>query len=355
MTETTRRALVAALVFVSVVALALALWKVRLLIALLFLAFVVSAAMRPGVEWLKHRGVPRAVGIGVHYLAFAGFVGLLLWLVVPRALDQIREALGGDVPTSQAELEQATKHTTGFTHTVLLRAQNALEDLPGPGGLIDPALQYTQLGLEIGFGIFFTLAAAAYWIFERDRAIALVSVLLPTKRRRLVADTWTLIDLRLGAYVRGQLMLILLVGSVLSLAFWAIGLPYWLLVGGYAGIVEIIPVVGPLIAGAAAVGVGLSVSWQHALGAGLIILAVRLAEDYVVIPRVLGHAIGVSPLLVLVAVAGTALLFGKATVLLAIPLAAVITTLFDVLVLNRDPGDEEVPTILFQSKERDAV
>ena len=355
MAITARRALVAALVFVGVVALALALWKVRLLIALLFLAFVVAAAMRPGVDWLYRRRVPRAAGIAAHYLAFAGFVALVLWLVVPRALDQISAAVGGDVPTSQAELQKATKQTTGITHTVLQRVQEALEDVPGPGALLDPALQYTKLGLEIGFGIFFTLAAAAYWIFERDRVIALVSVLLPTKRRRLVADTWELIDLKLGAYVRGQLILILLVGTVLSLAFWAIGLPYWLLVGGYAGLVEIIPVVGPLIAGAAAVGVGLSVSWEHALAAGLIVLAVRLAEDYVVIPRVLGHAVGVSPLLVLVGVAGTALLFGEATVLLAIPLVAVITTLFDVLVLNRDPGDEDVPTILFQSKERDAV
>jgi predicted PurR-regulated permease PerM len=355
MAETTRRALVAALVFVAVVALALALWKVRLLIALLFLAFVVSAAMRPGVEWLKGRGLPRALGIAVHYLAFLGFVALLVWLVVPRALDQVETALGGTVPTSQAELDTATKRTTGITHTVLERVQDALEEIPGPGGLLDPALEYTRLGLEIGFGIFFTLAAAAYWIFERDRAIALVSTLVPTRRRRLVADTWTLIDLKLGAYVRGQLVLIVLVGTVLSIAFWAIGLPYWLLVGAYAGIVEIIPVVGPLVAGAAAVGVGLSVSWEHALAAGLIVLAVRLAEDYVVIPRVLGHAVGLSPLLVLVAVAATALLFGAAAVLLAIPLAAVVSTLFDVLVLNRDPGDEDVPTLLFQPTESDAV
>jgi predicted PurR-regulated permease PerM len=355
MAETARRALVAALVFVGVVALALALWKVRLLIALLFLAFVISAAMRPGVEWLRTRGVPRALGIAVHYVAFACFAALLLWLVVPRATEQVAAALGGEVPTSQAELETATKRTTGITHSVLERVQHALDDLPGPGALLDPALEYTRLGLEIGFGIFFTLASAAYWIFERDRAIALVSTLLPTKRRRLVADTWTLIDLKLGAYVRGQLILILLVGTVLSLAFWAIGLPYWLLVGAYAGIVEIVPVVGPLVAGAAAVGVGLTVSWQHALAAGLIVLAVRLAEDYVVIPRVLGHAVGLSPLLVLVSVAAMALLFGKATVLLAIPLAAVVSTLFDVLVLNRDPGEEDVPALLFQPTESDAV
>ena len=72
----------------------------------------------------------------------------------------------------------------------------------------------------------------------------------------MVRDTWDLIDLKLGAFVRGQLLLIVLVATVLSLAFWAIGLPYWLLVGIFAGIVEIVPVVGPLAAGAVAVGVG---------------------------------------------------------------------------------------------------
>ena len=353
MAETARRAFVAALVFVTVVALALALWKMRLLIALLFLALVVAAAMRPGVDALMRRHVPRALGVALHYLAFVGVFALLLWLVVPRALDQVARALGGNVPTSQEELQNATERTTGITHTVLLHVQNWLEDLPGPGGLVDPALHWTQLGLKIGFGIFFTLAAAAYWIFERDRVIALVATLLPTKRRSLVIDTWRLIDLRLGAYVRGQLLLIAFVGAVLSVAFWAIGLPYWLLLGVYAGIVEIIPIVGPLIAGAAAVGVGLTVSWQHGLAAGLIILAVRLLEDYFVIPRVLGHAVGLSPLFVLVSVAGTALLFGEATILLAIPLAAVIATLFDVLVLNRDPGDQDAPAVLF--KERDAA
>jgi len=355
MAETARRAFVAALVFVGVVVFALALWKLRLLIALLFLAFVVAAAMRPGVDWLRKRRVPRALGIAAHYLAFVGFLALLLWLAVPRALDQVGKALGGDVPTSQEELRTATSRTTGIAHAVLERVQHWLGELPGPAGLIDPALQWTQLGLEVAFGIFFTLAAAAYWIYERDRAIALVATILPTKRQRLVIDTWQLIDLKLGAYVRGQLLLIVFVGTVLSIAFWAIGLPYWLLLGVYAGVVEIIPVVGPLIAGAAAVGVGLTVSWQHALGAALIVLVVRQLEDYVVIPRVLGHAVGLSPLFVLVSVAATAILFGEATILLAIPLAAVIATLFDVLVLNRDPGEQEVPTVLFQSTERDAI
>lgn len=355
MAETARRALVAALVFVGVVALALALWKLRLLIALLFLAFILAAAMRPGVEWLSGYRVPRGLGIGLHYVALAGLITLLLWLVVPRAVDQVGDALGGEVPTTREELETATEQSTGLSREVVLRIQQWLEELPEAEAFLDPAIEVTRLGLEIAFGLFFTLACAAYWIFERDRATELVTRMLPRERRRMVRDTWTLIDLKLGAYVRGQLLLVLLVGTVLSLAFWAIGLPYWVLVGVFAGMVEIIPVIGPLTAGAVAVGVGLTVSWQVALAAGLIVLVVRLIEDYLVIPRVLGHAVGLSPLLVLVAVAGTAILFGEAAVLLAIPFAAVVATLFDVLVLHKDPGEEDVPAVMFPAKEAETV
>ena len=70
-------------------------------------------------------------------------------------------------------------------------------------------------------------------------------------------------------------------------------------------------------------------SWQLGLAAGLIVLAVRLLEDYLVIPKVLGDAVGLSPLLVLVSVTATALLFGGFAVLLAIPLAAVLATLVE--------------------------
>jgi predicted PurR-regulated permease PerM len=198
------------------------------------------------------------------------------------------------------------------------------------------------------------LAAAAYWIFERNRAIALLVSLLPPDKGRVVRDTWDLIDLKLGAYVRGQLILIVAVATVLSLSFWAIGLRYWILVGAFAGLVEIVPVIGPLSAGALAVGVGLTESWQLALTAGLVVLAVRLLEDYLVIPNVLGDAVGLSPLLVLVSVTATALLFGGFAVLLAIPLAAVLATLVSVVLLDRNPADEDVPAVLFPAKDAEA-
>jgi predicted PurR-regulated permease PerM len=341
MGETARRAFLITVIAVAVVVTALALWKLRLLIALLFLAFIVAAAMRPGIDALRRRGVPRGVGIAIHYLAIAGVVALLLWLVVPRAITQVQAAVGGDALRSEA------RGTTGWRHDALISLDHWLRDLPSTQNLIGTALDATRVGFEALIAVFFVFASAAYWIFERNRAIALVVSLLPGEKRRVVRDTWDLIDLKLGAYVRGQLLLIVAVATVLSLSFWAIGLPYWILVGAFAGIVEIVPVIGPLSAGALAVGVGLTESWELGLGAGLIVLVVRLAEDYVVIPKVLGEAVGLSPLFVLVSVTATAILFGGFAVLLAIPLAAVLATLVNVVVLDKNPADEEVPTVLF--------
>ena len=345
MQDTARRVFLATLVVVGVVVVVLALWKLRLLLALLFFAFIVAAAMRPSIEALKRRHVPRGVGIAIHYLALVGFVALLLWLVVPRAVDQVQAAIGSD------SLRAEARNETGWKHDALVGLDRWLRDLPSAGNLVDRALDATVLGFEILVGVFFVLASAAYWIFERNRAIAVVLSLLPRDKRRVVRDTWDLIDLKLGAYVRGQLLLILAVATVLSLAFWAIGLPYWILIGSFAGIVEIVPVIGPLSAGAVAVGVGLTESWQLALTAGLIVLVVRLLEDYLVIPNVLGDAVGLSPLLVLVSVTATAILFGGFAVLLAIPLAAVLATLVSVIVLERDPAEEEVPTVLFPAQD----
>ena len=103
MGETARRTFVATLVVVAVVVGVLALWKLRVLIALIFLGFVLAAAMRPGIEWLARHRIPRPVGLALHYLGIAAVLALLLWLVVPPAVDQISQAIGG-VPTSKAEL-----------------------------------------------------------------------------------------------------------------------------------------------------------------------------------------------------------------------------------------------------------
>ena len=346
MGDVARKAAVSTIVVIAIVAVALALWKLKIVIALVFLGFIVAAAVRPGVERLAEWRIPRPAGVLVHYLAVAGAIALLLWLVVPRAVDQVGHALGS-VPTSRQELKQQAKHSTGIKHELLAGVQKRLKRLPKAGSLIHGAVAIGVKAFEVLIGILFVFATAAYWIFERERAIRLVTSLVPRKHRRVVRDTWELIDLKLGAFVRGQLLLIAFVATVLSLCFWGMGLPFWLLIGVAAGIVEIIPVIGPIAAGALAVGVGLTQSWHLALAAGIAVLAVRLLEDYVVIPRVMGHVTGISPLLVLVGVTAIGFLFGGFYVLLATPLLAVLVTLVDVIVRDKDPAEEDVPAVLF--------
>jgi predicted PurR-regulated permease PerM len=346
MGDVARKAAVSTIVVVAIVALALALWKLKIVIALVFLGFIVAAAMRPGVERLAERRVPRPAGVLLHYLAVAGAIALLLWLVVPRAVDQVGHALGS-VPSSRQELKQQAKHSTGIKHEVLAGVQKRLKKLPRAGSLVHGAVAIGVKAFEVLIGVLFVFATAAYWIFERERAIRLVTSLVPRKHRRVVRDTWELIDLKLGAFVRGQLVLIAFVATILSLCFWGMGLPFWLLIGVSAGIVEIVPVIGPIAAGGLAIAVGLTQSWHLALTAGIAVLLVRLLEDYIVIPRVMGHVTGISPLLVLVGVTAIGLLFGGFYVLLATPLLAVLVTLVDVIVRDKDPADEDVPAVLF--------
>jgi predicted PurR-regulated permease PerM len=351
MKETAKRVALGTLIVVAIVAGTLALWKLKLVIALVFLGFILAAAMRPGVDGLRRRRVPRSVGLLLHYLALAGLVTLFLWIVVPRAVDQVQSALGG---TTKAQIHREATESKGIRHELLTAVDKRLRELPKAGELFHPAVEVTLKAFEIILGILFVLATAAYWIFERDRAVDFVASLLARPKRKRLRDTWNLIDLKLGAFVRGQALLVLLVGTTLSLAFWAVGEPYFILVGAFAGLVEIVPVIGPIAAGALAIGVGFTASWHVALAAGVCVFVVRMLEDYLIVPRVLGEAVGLSPLLVLVSVTAVGILFGGFAVILAVPLVAVLVTVLDVTLRDKDPAAEEVPTVLFPAKEAES-
>src|SRR4029077_4790334 len=197
------------------------------------------------VEWLHRRAhVPRSVGVIVHYLGFLAAVGLFLYLVVPVAITQVDHAIG-HVPTSQAELHRAATHSHGIRHDILSALDKRLRQLPSGASLLHPAITVTKTLFEILIGILFMFAVGAYWIFDRDGTIALVQSMVPRRHRRVTRDTWVLIDKKLGAFVRGQFLLVLIVATLLSFAFWLDGLPYWLLIGAGAGVVEVVPSVGP--------------------------------------------------------------------------------------------------------------
>lgn len=345
LSRTALHALVAAAVALAVVVGAVALWQLKVVLALLLLAVTIAAAMRPGIERLAQLGVPRAIGVLLHYAAVLGLVALFLSFVVPTLTDQVQAALHTAQTTSHA-------HAGGGLKAKVLDAlARRLHHLPSADRLVMPALSIGAEAVRVLVGILFTFAVAAYWIFERDRTVDLVASAFPRPRRKKLRDTWTLIDQKLGAFVRGEIILIAFVSVLAAIALSLVGEPYWLLVAISAGILEIVPVVGPLAALALAVGAGLTTSWHTAALAGAALLAIRLVEDYVVTPRVLGGAVGLSPLLTLVSVSVTGILLGGFYVLLAIPIASLVATVFDVAVRGIDPAEVEVPTVLFSAQD----
>jgi predicted PurR-regulated permease PerM len=325
------------LVVVCVLAAAAALWKAHVVLLLLFLAYTLAAAVRPTVVRLIALGVPRWVAVGALLAATAGIVALLLWLFVPVALDQTQAALRA---SSRPHADDGTLET--LRRHVLEGAQRKLSHLADPGAALSAALDTLTALATLAF----TIAAASYWIAERDRVVETVLSLVPRPQRQTVRDVWLLIDLKLGAVIRTKLVLVVMTATILSVAFWVAGIPYFLIVATFAGIVEVLPVIGPLLAGLAAVAAGLTVSLKLGAVAAAIVYGLRLLQDYVINPRLFGRAVHLPPLVVFVAVSAVALLLGPWWVPLAIPLTAIVATLLDVVVWKRDPAAAQVPSVL---------
>jgi predicted PurR-regulated permease PerM len=319
---------------VVVVAVAFGLWKVRSIIILLLLALTFAAAIRPGVEWLQRRRVPESLAILFFFVLGLGTIGLFFWLAVPPALHQVEHAL------NQPASAGAIGNSTGVRHDVLAWVNRELHQLPHGSNLLHPIAAYGHKATDAVVGVLFALAATWYWISERDRMIELLSSLAPESKREKARATYLAIDSRLGSYTRLKFGMVIVVGAVLSLGFYLVGLHYWLLVGGFVGLVEIVPVIGPLIGAILVVLVGLPQS-LHVVGLALLVLVVvREVQSYVVNPHLMGHSVGLSPMVTLVSVSVVGVVFGGFAVVLAIPVTSAVATLIDVLVLDHEPPAE---------------
>jgi predicted PurR-regulated permease PerM len=313
----------------AVVALAAGIWQVRSIVILLLLAVTLAAAIRPGVDWLSRHRVPQSLGVLLHFLVVGGLVALLLWLAVPPALHQIDHALGhGPIA--------GDRQTMSIGERALAWVQLHLHRLPSGTEVLHPVATYGQKAGEAVVAVFFTLAATFYCVSERDQIIAVLTSLAPESKREKARDTYLALDRRLGAYTRLRFLMIFAVGLVLSAGFYVIGLNYWLLVGAFVGLVEIVPLIGPIVGSILVLAVGVSQSLHVAGLSFLWLVVVREFQNYVVNPRI-GQTVGLSPLVTLLCVSVVGVLFGGFAVILAVPFTSAVATLIDVLVLDHDP------------------
>jgi predicted PurR-regulated permease PerM len=323
--DAARRTAKAVAIALAVGALAFGLWQVRSVVILLFLALTFAAAIRPGVEWLQGHRFPQPAAIFAFFAAIAGVVILFFWAAVPPALHEITRAL------------HHHRHTTGIQHDILVWVGRYLHKLPSGHNVLHPVASYGHMATHAIVSTFFVLAATWYWVSERDRMIDLLTRIAPETKRDKVRRTYLAIDDRLGAYTRLKFLMIFAVGAALALGFWAVGLDYWLLAGGFVSLVEIVPVVGPLVGVIFVIAIGLTQSLHVTALAVLVVVAVREFQSYVINPHVMGQSVGLSPLVTLVSVSVVSILFGGFAVVLAVPFTSAVATLIDVLILDHDP------------------
>lgn len=307
------------------------LWRVRDVVVLLILSLSLAAAVRPGVEVLKRRGVPQVIAIGIFFVAVVGAVVLFFWLAIPPAIDQLRAALA-----------EPSIGGTGLRHNVLAWVEREIHRLPSGASAIHPIATYGKQATKIIAAVFFLLAATWYWISDGETMLEAAVLRAAPGNRDKWRQTVLAIEQRLGNYMRLTFLMLVFVAIVLSIGFYAVGLHYWLLVAGSVSVLGVIPVIGPVL-GVLLVGlVGFSQSTHTMVLALIVVIAFRQIQDYVINPHVMGHSVGFSPLVTLTTVSVVGLLFGAFAVILAIPITSAVATLIDVFVLGHAPPEPTV-------------
>lgn len=308
-----------------VLLLAYVLVKVRLVIVLMLLAFVFATAIERPVRALQRRHVPRALSILIVYVALIGGVGLFAALTVPELAHQSR-AFVQDAPERLKHLQaswsaSANPLLNGPGQRFLARASDAIKHPPIKQEAAVGVITNVVGGLV---GLIGVLVMTFYYLMERTLLRGVVLDELTPGTRERVRRVWDDVEAKVGDWLRGQLLLCLVTGVAATIAFAILRIPFWPLLGVLAGVTALIPLLGPWLGGVPAVVMALTVSWHAAWAVLAFILLRQFVSDFMLAPRIMNEAVGLTPLTVVLAIlAGTALL-GPAGALLAIPIAAAV-------------------------------
>lgn len=300
--------------------------EVRIVVLLLLFAILFATLIERPVIRLEERGFPRAGAILTVYLViFALIVGASLILVPPftqEALTFWDEAptLVGDLAEEWRTSGNSFLSTTGYRF--LAQLQFRIDNPPPPTG-------NTALGLISGvggvaFGLVATFVIGFYYLMEKQLFRNLVLDLFAGQNRERVEGLWDEVESKVGDWLRGQLLLMLIIGFSAGVGYVILDLRFWLLLAVFAGITEIVPIIGPWIGGIPAVAVALVDSWEKALIVAIFLAGLQLVENTVLVPRVMKGAIGLSPLAVFIAVLAGGQFAGPLGALLALPIAAAV-------------------------------
>lgn len=281
----------------------------------LFVALLLMTVLNPFVVSLSKYKIPKPISILFSYILFFGFFGIAVASVVPALIEQTTNLVNGIPKYLQ---------NSGLREYI---NDDMVREIVSQLGAIPS--QIIKAGLSLLNNIFSVLSVAIfafYLLLQRDKFDQNLEKLVGKDRSKSVSLFVNKLEVNLGGWARGQFILMLLVGVLSYLGFLLLGIPYALPLAMLAGILEIVPYVGPIIAAVPVVILAFSISPFLGLAAiGLTVLIQQL-ENYVIVPKVMEKNAGVSPVVTLLALAVGFELAGIVGMIISVPLVVILQT-----------------------------
>ena len=345
---TFRRVVWATLVLVLLVLGFWLLYRFNQVVFTLLIAIMLGTVIRPVVTWLKRRGIPRLPAVMLVFLLLLalliGFVLLAFPLIVAQATT-IAAAMPGYYHGLRGGM-------TAYPNQWIVRLGGFLpETLPGLSSIqssgqlsmesAGQAWGYVVTVTNIIFGAMVLLLMAFHWTLDGPRIIQSLLQLVPTGQRESIGELISSMETKVGFYIAGQAVLCLVIGVMALVAYLLIGLPNVLVLALLAGVMEAIPLVGPLLGIIPAGLVALSIGPSRLVWVVIATLVIHQTENYLLAPRVMRRAVGVNPFVSLLAFFAFGSLLGLGGMLVAIPMAAIIQLLLDRFVFHKGTLESE--------------
>ncbi len=330
----TRRLIILLTILAALVLVMAILWAASHIITSLLvfaIAALVAYAIAPAVD-LFHRVMPRPIAILAVYLILIALLGFALYLIVRNTVTQLislAESMstllmpgsnGQDSPLVRILLSIGLSHDQ--IQAIASQLGTQLTNVAGTvaGGVL-PLLSSVASGLV---NILLTLVISIYLLVDGSRAVRWLRDRTPTSQRARIGSLITVIQNVVGGYIRGQITLSFIVAVIVGAGMAILGMPYAVLLGVLSFITEFIPVLGTIVAGTISVLLALTQGWLTAVLVLAYFVLVHIFEGYVLAPRLLGKAVGLHPVISLLALIIGAELFGPWGAIFAAPTAGLI-------------------------------
>jgi predicted PurR-regulated permease PerM len=314
------------------------LWTVYLVrdaLLLIYVAALVAIGFSPIVTAIERRRMagrhrlPRWAAILLIYGTLIGALVAVGMMIVPPLVMQAQE-FWDQVPVLVRRGQQWLIDRGLLTEQITVR--DAVEQTAGGGtdavGTVVRAITGFVGGI---FGVLTILILAFYFLVDSAGLVRTFVRLFPRSERRRVEEACVRVSTKVSAWLGGQLLLAAIIGTTAAVGLWLIGVPYFYVLALIAGIGEMIPVIGPLLAAVPAIAVALSVSPATALFVAIFFLVQQQVENHVLVPKVMERQVGVTAVGVIVALLIGGSLLGVIGAILAVPTAAILQVLFEEL------------------------